>query len=75
MGEDLHNEFTFCLSYIGLEYLDKEIWDAYVSREVELIKEIKMLPSKSLRLKGLMLALDFQSKVCQLETGFAQKIK
>jgi hypothetical protein len=75
MGEDLHNEFSFCLSYIGLEYLDKEIWDAYVSREVELIKEIIMLPSKNLRLKGLMLAIDFQSKVCQVESGFSQKIK
>lgn len=75
MGEELLREFSFCLSYIGLEYLDKEIWDAYVSREVELIKEIKMLPSKSPRLKGLMLAIDFQNKVCQLESGFSQKIK
>jgi hypothetical protein len=75
MGEDLHREFSFCLSYIGLEYLDKEIWDAYVSREVELIKEMKMLPSKNLRLKGLMLAVDFQIKVCQVEPGFSQKIK
>jgi hypothetical protein len=75
MGEDLLREFSFCLSYIGLEYLDKEIWDAYVSREVELIKEIKMLPSKNLRLKGLMLAVDFQIKVCQVEPGFSQKTK
>jgi hypothetical protein len=75
MGEDLLREFSFCLSYIGLEYLDKEIWDAYVSREVELIKEIKMLPSKNLRLKGLMLAVDFQIKVCQVEPGLSQKIK
>jgi hypothetical protein len=73
MGEDLHNEFSFCLSYIGLEYLDKEIWDVYVSREVELIEEIKMLPSKSLRLKGLMLALDFQIKVCQVEPGLFRR--
>ena len=57
------------------EITDKEIWDAYVSREVELIKEMKMLPSKNLRLKGLMLAVDFQIKVCQVEQGFSQKIK
>lgn len=74
-GEELLEQFSFCLSYIGLEYLDKEIWDAYVSRELGLIKEVKELQSVSLRLKGLILALDFQSKVCSLESGLSQHVK
>jgi hypothetical protein len=75
MSEELLAEFSFCLSYIGLEYLDKEIWDTYVSREVSLIKEIKDLQGASLRLKGLMLALDFKAKVCFIENGFSQQVK
>ena len=75
MGEDLQNEFSFCLSYIGLEYLDKELWDAYISREKELINEVKALPISSLRLKALILAIDFQTKVCELQPGLAQNLK
>jgi hypothetical protein len=75
IGEELLAQFSFCLSYIGLEYLDKEIWDVYVSREVSLIKEIKELPGASLRLKGFILAMDFRAKVCQVENGFSQQVK
>ena len=75
MGEELQNEFSFCLSYIGLEYLDKELWDAYISREKELINSIKALPVSSLRLKALILATDFQAKVCELQPGLIQNLK
>ena len=75
MGEDLQNEFSFCLSYIGLEYLDKELWDAYISREKELINSVKALPVSSIRLKALILATDFQTKVCELQPGLIQNLK
>ena len=75
LGESVHKEFSFCLAYLGLEYLDKEIWDVYISKETDLIKEISDLTALSDRLKGLMLATDFQTKVCYISNGLNKSLK
>jgi hypothetical protein len=74
MGRDLFDEFSYCISYLGLSYLDKEIWDTYVSKEVKLIQEVKSLQLSTLRLKGFILATDFQMKVCAVEQGLQTPI-
>lgn len=75
LGASVYNEFSFCLAYLGLEYLDKEIWDVYISKESDLIKEISDLTAVSDRMKGLMLAADFQTKVCYISNGFNKSLK
>jgi hypothetical protein len=75
LGESIQSEFNFCLSYLGLEYLDKEIWDVYISKESDLIKEISDLTAVSDRMKGLMLATDFQTKVCYVGNGLNKSLK
>jgi hypothetical protein len=69
MGEALFDEFSFCLAYLGLTYLDKEIWDVYISKESDLIQDVNMLQASSLRLKGFILATDFMYKVCKMGQG------
>jgi hypothetical protein len=69
VGEALFDEFSFCLTYLGLTYLDKEIWDVYISKENDLIQDVNMLQISSLRLKGFILAIDFMYKVCKMGQG------
>ena len=64
MGDALYADVQFCLHYLGLQYSDWELWQAYVADREALINEVKKLPALSNRLMAFMLAVDVQYTLC-----------
>jgi hypothetical protein len=64
MGEALYSDLRFCLSYLGLQYSDWELWQAYAADRVALINEVKAMNGISNRLMALMLAVDIKYTLC-----------
>ena len=64
MGDALYADVQFCLHYLGLQYSDWELWQAYVADREVLINEVKKLPALSNRLMAFMLAVDVQYTLC-----------
>jgi hypothetical protein len=64
MGDALHAELQFCLNYLGLQYSDWELWQAYANDRAALVTEVKNMPALSTRLKAFMLAVDVQYTLC-----------
>jgi hypothetical protein len=64
MGVALYADLQFCLNYLGLQYSDWELWQAYIADRAALVKEIKNLPALSNRLMAFILAVDVQYTLC-----------
>ena len=64
MGDALYADLQFCLNYLGLQYSDWELWQAYTADRAALVKEIKNLPALSNRLMAFILAVDVQYTLC-----------
>ncbi len=61
---ELYTELKFCLDYLGINYSDWELWQAYVDERKNLIEETKTLPQISNRLKAFILAVDIRYTLC-----------
>lgn len=64
LGIELYTELKFCLDYLGINYSDWELWQAYVDERKILIEETKTLPQISNRLKAFILAVDIRYTLC-----------
>lgn len=63
-GETLYNDVRFCLSYLGLQYSDWELWQAYAADRAAVINEVKAMSTISARLMAFMLAVDVKHTLC-----------
>jgi hypothetical protein len=64
LGVDLYADFQFCLDYLGMNYSDWELWQAYIADRTALVAEIKSLPRLTNRLKAFILAVDVRYTTC-----------
>jgi hypothetical protein len=64
LGREHYTELKFCLEYLGINYSDWELWQAYVEDRKNLIEETKTLPQLSNRLKAFVLAVDIRYTLC-----------
>lgn len=64
LGIELYTELKFCLDYLGINYSDWELWQAYVEDRKNLIEETKSLPQINNRLKAFILAVDIRYTLC-----------
>lgn len=75
LGEELLNDFTFSIQYLGYDFTDRTLWDVYVTREKNWIETISKHPDFSSRLKGFILANDLMYKVCYQKLPFSSENK
>jgi hypothetical protein len=66
LGRDFYTELQFSLNYIGLQYSDWELWQAYISSRTALVNEINNLSDVSRRLKAIIVAVDIKYTLCVL---------
>jgi hypothetical protein len=64
MGESLYGDLRFCLSYMGMQYSDWELWQAYAADRTALVNEVKSINGISNRLMALILATDIKYTLC-----------
>jgi len=63
-GLEHYTELKFCLEYLGINYSDWELWQAYVEDRKNLIEETKSLPQITNRLRAFILAVDIRYTLC-----------
>lgn len=68
-GRELGEELSFCLNYLGLDYLDHQLWEAYFASNAAVVQAVSQLEQTPIRLKAWIIAKDVEAKLCRHTPG------